>query len=554
MHKCRNCGTEFDSKFCPECGTPAPPDFCPNCGTSLLRGHKFCPNCGTSVGAFPPKPAREPDPIEQKPAPAPKKPRSTVSPVAMKVCTLLPYAPSLLFALFSVLLFLMLLGSAATTFGIGLESIYGFASLAGMASDGNAALAAEGETGFEGMALAVGLCIGLIVCAVLGIILAAAAVAFRCYVPLRVKKIRKVRICTLFEAGICIFYFIDFLLSCILCGAVSDPVTSPGSGTVCVLVFSLLFGLCTAAAIILQKFLVRIFPIEMAEIERVKAEYRAETEPPVPPEKELVKPQYNFKECPAELQMKIEKNARARNLIIIFSVIIFMLLRCLRYCLFPSFETLFRLPESVGEMLGMGYFTPTQILPSSWLMWPATLFGGPENFEYLTYYLWGLWGIYVLLTIILGSIFGKKYYRKPHSPNFNWRSKKAWSRKWSLWTVAFVFVFIYHFFFCYETIFYGAFAHYGSEPDFGDINAIYAYIYTALCFAYMIAFMVLARKNTRKRKNLSLAICGANFPWKIPALKEQYFADEQRYIAERRVWKAYCRALAYYEEGIPHKT
>ena len=47
MYKCKNCGTEFDSKFCPNCGTAVDIKICPNCGTEF--DSKFCPNCGASA-------------------------------------------------------------------------------------------------------------------------------------------------------------------------------------------------------------------------------------------------------------------------------------------------------------------------------------------------------------------------------------------------------------------------------------------------------------------------------------------------------------------------
>ncbi len=48
MNKCKNCGTEFDSKFCPNCGLPAK-SVCKKCGAEF--DGKFCPNCGASVNA-----------------------------------------------------------------------------------------------------------------------------------------------------------------------------------------------------------------------------------------------------------------------------------------------------------------------------------------------------------------------------------------------------------------------------------------------------------------------------------------------------------------------
>lgn len=49
MHKCPECGQEFDGKFCPECGTLWQEDkICPNCGAKLAGSVKFCNECGYS--------------------------------------------------------------------------------------------------------------------------------------------------------------------------------------------------------------------------------------------------------------------------------------------------------------------------------------------------------------------------------------------------------------------------------------------------------------------------------------------------------------------------
>lgn len=49
MHKCTNCGLEFDGKFCPRCGAAAADSkTCPSCGAQLKGGVKFCPECGYS--------------------------------------------------------------------------------------------------------------------------------------------------------------------------------------------------------------------------------------------------------------------------------------------------------------------------------------------------------------------------------------------------------------------------------------------------------------------------------------------------------------------------
>lgn len=49
---CKNCGKEFDGKFCPDCGTMVEEQSqqdltqCPNCGAERVDNGKFCVNCG----------------------------------------------------------------------------------------------------------------------------------------------------------------------------------------------------------------------------------------------------------------------------------------------------------------------------------------------------------------------------------------------------------------------------------------------------------------------------------------------------------------------------
>ncbi len=49
MHKCLNCGKEFDGNFCPSCGEKFGNEKkCPNCGKILSETAKFCNECGYS--------------------------------------------------------------------------------------------------------------------------------------------------------------------------------------------------------------------------------------------------------------------------------------------------------------------------------------------------------------------------------------------------------------------------------------------------------------------------------------------------------------------------
>ena len=49
MHKCPNCKSEFNGKFCPECGYEwLEEKFCPYCGTKSSGAARFCEECGYS--------------------------------------------------------------------------------------------------------------------------------------------------------------------------------------------------------------------------------------------------------------------------------------------------------------------------------------------------------------------------------------------------------------------------------------------------------------------------------------------------------------------------
>lgn len=52
MHKCRECGNDFDGKFCPNCGMKWEDEqVCPNCGAKCSIGTRFCAECGHALNA-----------------------------------------------------------------------------------------------------------------------------------------------------------------------------------------------------------------------------------------------------------------------------------------------------------------------------------------------------------------------------------------------------------------------------------------------------------------------------------------------------------------------
>lgn len=59
MHKCTNCGAEFEGNFCPECGeSVSKTKVCPACGAECASGAKFCSICGYSFAKG--EPAKQP--------------------------------------------------------------------------------------------------------------------------------------------------------------------------------------------------------------------------------------------------------------------------------------------------------------------------------------------------------------------------------------------------------------------------------------------------------------------------------------------------------------
>ncbi|MDE7162639.1 MAG: leucine-rich repeat protein, partial [Clostridia bacterium] len=52
MYKCKNCGQEFEGKFCPNCGAGVSEHkTCPSCGAILASNAKFCNQCGFSFNS-----------------------------------------------------------------------------------------------------------------------------------------------------------------------------------------------------------------------------------------------------------------------------------------------------------------------------------------------------------------------------------------------------------------------------------------------------------------------------------------------------------------------
>lgn len=496
MYKCEKCGTEFESKFCPNCGAPAPLGNCPQCGATLSPTDKFCPECGRAL-----KPAesqaRLPDAQEYK--------VQSASPALVKLCSLLPYAASVLFSLFSVLLFLIFLGSVSTAAGFGTGSVY--------------QTMAFGDT-------TANLCICAVIFAVLGAVLAGCALLYRLYIPLRVKKIGRVRICSCLEGGLFAFYFIDFLLACILCGTVNNGLTAPGAGTACMLTFSLLFGLCSLGIVLVNKFLPKISPAVTSELKRIESERRGALTAPATPEGEELqkpkKPKYPNAECSEELQTKILKQVKTRNLFTVFAGLVFWYL---------------------APMIVLVYLQNIRYEEGS--MWPL-----------IALCVWGGCGA---LLIVLGGIFGAMY-RKKRAPGFDWRSKRVWNNQAMFWTVSIcslpllavsiTLIFVIPFS-GYQ--FVGGYLMYEDTREILMTSVFYLSCIGVLC---VIAAHCIAGAIARKGKKLSLAVYGVKHPRLLPEVKEiqnAYLVQKKDYRVSQKVWHEYRKRLAYFEEGVAYR-
>lgn len=519
MYKCENCGTEFESKFCPNCGAPAPRGVCPDCGATLSPTDNFCPECGKPLSVRPSRPADVPVNV------------SGESPILQKLYSLLPFAVPALFALFSVLLFAMFSGPIAASMGEGLGNLYKSLPSHAAAEDdlfgGSMTEMAFGST-------AVNCCVALIVFAALGLAFAVGAIVFRYCLPLRMKYFGVMRICSYFDGGILAFYFTDFLLGCILCGAVKDEITAPGAGPVCVLVFALLFFLFTLGIFLAEKLLPKFFPGIV-----VKKDLSQAGDPPIPPvppeRKKLVKPnplsdKYPPAECSEELRMKIQKHMKSKKLFTVFTAI-------LSSFVFIVFLWDFMLLFGDSFMSGMS---------------------GDSDIIVVLIFIPFLIGVYGLLIIILGGIRGSSYAKK-NIPDFDWRERRTWDNtrmfRMAAWcSVALFLVDLVYLLIAECTVDW--------LPD--EILLCWSACILLPLLLYAGILFIAAAALRRKGKKLSKAVYGVGHPNDIPAVREElqvyreqlntYRCEKAQAARARREYRRqlneYRRDLAYYNEGL----
>ncbi len=314
--KCSKCGQEFEGKFCPNCGEPA--DGLP----------------------------------KQNDASAPSAGRATVPALIGKLYAHMPKIFSILFAVFAALMLICFAGPVtkselAEEFGGVSDSVYSYLSGSEEESaddwgDEFALSAADDldfdEEGGSGASMQ-GICASLVAFAALAVVVAAVELAFAMYVPLAATKF-KVGDCTfklksIFDLASLLLLFVIFLLGCILCANVGDDLglSEPGAAPICIIFFSLFFGLLMISALFGRKLISLVWRGAKDEYEAQKDAARAKLTQPLEPFP-VGKPQKPQKKAPTykniavadseEDKKKIVKHIKRREAVAYLVMILFL--------------------------------------------------------------------------------------------------------------------------------------------------------------------------------------------------------------------------------------
>ena len=255
MHICPFCGEEFEGKFCPACGYRAKitAKFCNECGYPFEEE----PRSGqrAAAGAAPEHAA------VSKKAAAGNAPFNRGSLIKWGK-TAAAYLPVLLFGLFALLLWAFYAAPVAELFGMSLGNVYDLLS--------------DTELGLRGGMITL---IVFAVCA----LLAAAALNFCAFY-------RKKHFFVLGAVSSALF-LLYLTIGCVIAGKVKAEDASAGACSTLIIVFSVLFLLFSAGAVVGRYFLLRLFGAEddpekaPARVARLApAVGSADLAAPVPPE------------------------------------------------------------------------------------------------------------------------------------------------------------------------------------------------------------------------------------------------------------------------------
>lgn len=285
MNKCTNCGHEFEG------------NFCPNCGAKYEGEHIGAMEADVSQPVQPVQPAQ---PAAQH-TQAPK--------IVKKLYAHMPKLISVLFAVFAVLMLICFAGGVQKSdlgeeFGGTPESVYSYISSSDASAEEeleeefSAFAAADDEDSFgeDSDATLKNVCAALVAFGVIAVVFAAFGLAVAFWVPLSAVKFhigdRTLKLSHIVNIISYTLVFVIFLLGCILCANAGDELglAEPGAAPICIIFFSLLFGLLMVAALFGRKIISYIWGGVKQEYEDELKERRVGLVAPVAPDV-VAKPQ-----------------------------------------------------------------------------------------------------------------------------------------------------------------------------------------------------------------------------------------------------------------------
>lgn len=325
MHKCAQCGAEFEGNFCPECGAKREDTkICPGCGAECKDKVRFCPDCGysfvKSVSAS--QTAQESAPVLQaesapaatvpqtESAPAPE--AATQSNTLKKIYGVMRLLPSVLIAALAALNLLFFLADVGTMSAMG-ES-------AGLGSVYKAL--GNGPDEIKAVITA------LLVADILTLLFSAVFLYFTFNRAERTKSAviadKSVRLTDILAVCAALLCLVLFIIACVACGKISGLAgqsgglfgmkSSPSAGVILALVFSLIAAIAIAACIAGRYVLAKKNPgwseEENEALQAVIAKEDAQGAPAAAADDDLFADGDNSAELSPEQQMRTLRNIK----------------------------------------------------------------------------------------------------------------------------------------------------------------------------------------------------------------------------------------------------